>query len=63
MTSPIRTEDKELAAYIVEFLRRRNAGELDPAIRKMTVGSFEILHEELELILEHHGKPPGWIET
>lgn len=40
-----------LAKYIVEWLRTRNRGELT-----------KLLHEELEMILQHGGKPPNWID-
>jgi len=50
----------ELAAYIVEWLRSRNGEQLRPAFDNMRVGDFELMLDELALILQHGGKPPNW---
>ena len=49
-----------LAAYILDWLRRRNGGELDAAIGAMRLHDFDLAKKELELILIHNGKPPNW---
>ncbi len=51
----------ELAAYIIKFLRNRNGSELDSAFGEMKVSSYMLMLEELEMILEHGGKPPNWV--
>jgi hypothetical protein len=51
-----------LAVYIVEWLRSRNAAQLDPAISAMSVEDYELLHDELAHILKHGGHPPNWIK-
>lgn len=53
--------DKELAEYIVSFLETRNRGELRPAFDEQTVASRRLMLEELEMILEHRGKPANWV--
>ncbi len=50
----------KLALYIVNFLRERNGAELDPQFKNMTVANFELLIEQLALILKHKGKPSNW---
>jgi hypothetical protein len=50
----------DCAFYIFQWLRDRNDGELDEAIRSMPLSSYELAVEELELILEHGGRPPNW---
>lgn len=51
-----------LAAYLIEWLRSRNGGELAEAIGDMRVADFENLRGELELILQHGGRPPNWVD-
>ena len=53
---------EDLARYIVSFLQRRNRGELQDAFDQMRVGDYNLLLEELAMILEHRGKPPNWVE-
>jgi hypothetical protein len=53
--------DEELARYILDWLRKRNGGELEDAVAAMTVASFEMMQAELQLILTHRGKPPNWV--
>ena len=50
-----------LARYIVEFLKRRNDGELNDRFEAMTIRDHRLLLEELTLILIAGGKPPNWI--
>lgn len=52
---------KALALYIFDWLRRRNGNELDDAIGEMSLADYENALEELEMILEHGGKPPNWV--
>lgn len=54
--------DSELAKLIVEFMRTRNRGELDEAFGDMRVRDYELLHEELGMILAHKGRPPNWVK-
>jgi len=52
----------ELTYYILEFLRTRNDGELREAFESMRVKDFNLMREELALILTHGGKPPNWVK-
>lgn len=54
--------EKELAKYIVEWLIRRNGAELQEPIESMKVSDYRLMHEELEMILQHRGKPPNWVD-
>jgi hypothetical protein len=49
-----------LAVYIVEFLKRRNAGELHDRFEAMTIRDHHLFLDELTLILIVGGKPPNW---
>lgn len=49
-----------LAAYIFDWLKRRNGGELSEPLENMRVGDARLAHEELALILRHEGHPPNW---
>lgn len=51
---------RKLAHYIVTWIRKRNGAEFESAIKKMSLGSYEDLHEELAHILANGGKPPNW---
>lgn len=51
---------KELAAYILHWLKVRNGAELADAFDDMTVRDAENMRGELEMILEHGGKPKNW---
>ena len=53
---------KQLADYLLEWLVKRNGGELAPAFGDMRVRDLDRMASELELILEHEGRPPNWIE-
>ena len=55
-------ENKKLAEYIFEWLEDRNGGELRAALDAMSVGSYRRALGELEMILDHRGKPPNWIK-
>ncbi len=55
-------KESELAAYILSWLRSRNGGELDEAIGAMRLADHENMREELEMILEHGGRPPNWVK-
>jgi hypothetical protein len=56
------TKEAELAAYILGWLRSRNGGELDEAIGAMRLADYENMRGELEMILQHGGRPPNWVE-
>lgn len=58
-TKPPKDEDA-LAAYIFEWLGRRNGEELAPALDEMRVKDVALAKAELALILKHQGKPPNW---
>lgn len=49
-----------LADIIIRWLQERNGGELGPAFDNMRVADFRNLRGELEMILEHGGRPPNW---
>lgn len=51
----------KLAAYIVDWFARRNGGEHREAIESMRVSDYRLMHDELEMILVHKGKPPNWV--
>jgi len=55
-------ENIALAAYIIEWLTVRNGGELEAVFDDMRVKDLRNLREELELILEHGGRPPNWVK-
>lgn len=55
-----RLSTAELAEYIITWLSERNGGELEEAFENMRVCDWHTLHDELEAILEHGGKPPNW---
>jgi hypothetical protein len=55
------TNDRELAEYIVRFMRRRNRAELEPAFGDMRVSDFELMVDELAYVLHHGGHPPNWV--
>jgi hypothetical protein len=55
------TKESALADYIVEWLTTRNRSELAEAFGNMRVRDFELLKDELRLILKCGGKPPNWI--
>lgn len=51
---------KQLADYILQWLERRNAGEFADVLGGQRVTDARLMRSELELILEHEGKPPNW---
>ncbi len=53
-------ELEETAAYIWEWLRRRNGSELSEALGEISVNSRERLHLELIEIIKAHGRPRNW---
>jgi hypothetical protein len=52
----------DLPAYIVQWLRSRNGGELQHAFADMRVCDYELLLDELKLILAYGGHPPNWVK-
>lgn len=60
--TPPRAQDELLASYIVSWLCSRNGGELNEALTSMKVRDWDLMHDELVLILMHGGRPPNWIE-
>lgn len=52
---------RPLARFILQWLRERNAGELNEVIGDMRVRDLEIAESELASILAHGGKPPNWV--
>ena len=56
------SKERVLAEYIVGFLRRRNGGKLQKKLDAQTVADREEMIGELEMILQHGGKPPNWVE-
>ena len=52
----------EAAAYVIDWLRKRNGAQLRPAILAMSVEDYELMHDELAEILKHGGHPPNWIK-
>jgi hypothetical protein len=59
----LRSETPRLptAAYLVDFLRRRNRGELRPAIDAMAETDRALMLEELDYILAAGGHPSNWV--
>jgi hypothetical protein len=53
---------RDLAIYIVDFMRDRNGGELRDKLDSQTVADRALMLAELELILDHRGKPPNWVK-
>lgn len=53
---------QQLAAYVVDWLRKRNRSQLRPALLAMSVEDYELMHDELAEILKHNGHPPNWVE-
>lgn len=64
--APTLDQDREerlqrLARYIVDFFSDRNGGELAEHFDDMRHADFDLLLEQLALILKHGGKPPNWV--
>lgn len=58
---PCAVKDRELASYIIGWLRRRNRSDLDEAFGNMRQSDYELMTDELQYILGHRGKPPNWV--
>lgn len=50
----------ECATYILDWLERRNGGELREALERQRVGDRRRLRDELVWILQHGGRPDNW---
>lgn len=53
---------RECAAYILDWLERRNGAELAPALEAMRVLDRRLLESELVHILQAGGKPDNWAQ-
>lgn len=60
-SQPTRLSNAKLAEYIIEFLMRRNAGELSEAFENQRVKDRSLMLGELEMIIAARGKPSNWV--
>jgi hypothetical protein len=56
------TQVKAQAECILEWLKVRNYGELQPTFDTMTPDAVERMLGELREILRHGGRPPHWVK-